>query len=341
MLFVLLLQNRKNNHEIGVFFKRFTFSSQRKIILEHFLCSFFFPKWICRWHTGKKKTNSVFCRQLFDSFERVKYQEQNHEIDFEGLVVATRILFFCRVEFQDSFECCTPGNSWQKRAKFAYSIHVVGQEIQHTDTMCQIKLEPLQNHWSTINTSDPRISCCTLVAIKLQIFLSHCSRNPTFFFLVSRGPVGHDMSPGDEKPTKNKRWKRMEKGWKGYLSQPRIIISTRMGSIMLYTKVAPSKKNSDKISVGAVRPVIFREHGPGKKIIEHWFGAGSKRIGPESTIRKTIMKLSVGQRCDFWLQTVGPQENNQKKIMKRPRTQRINQIFSRTWSHRISTDGDP
>ena len=41
----------------------------------------------------KKRMNSVFCRQLFDSFERVKYQEKNHEIDFEGLGVATRILF--------------------------------------------------------------------------------------------------------------------------------------------------------------------------------------------------------------------------------------------------------
>ena len=53
---------------------------------------------------------SFFCRQLFDSFERVKYQKKNNEIDFGGLGVATRI-FFCQVEFQDSFECCTPGNS--------------------------------------------------------------------------------------------------------------------------------------------------------------------------------------------------------------------------------------
>ena len=44
--------------------------------------------------TQEKKMNSVFCRQLFDSFERVKYHEKNHEIDFEGLGMATRILFF-------------------------------------------------------------------------------------------------------------------------------------------------------------------------------------------------------------------------------------------------------
>ena len=52
------------------------------------------------------------------------------------------------------------------------------------------------------------------------------------------------------------------------------------------------------------------------------------------------MKLSVGQRGDFWLQTVGPQENNQERTMKGPRTQRINPIFFQDWSHRISTDGD-
>ena len=67
----------------------------------------------------------------------------------------------------------------------------------------------------------------------------------------------------------------------------------RIGSIMLDKKVAPSKKiRQDKCRGGS--PGHLQRTWPRKKIIEHWFGAGSKRMIRQARVNHQENNQLVG-----------------------------------------------